>query len=50
MTEKCSYRQYPRELKEEAAALITDQGSSSQKAVDPLGIRSNLEHGTEKNE
>ena len=37
-----SYRQYPREFKEEAVALITDQGCSVQKAVDSLGIRSNI--------
>ena len=42
MTEKRSYRQYPREFKEEAVALITDQGYSVQKAADSLGIRSNL--------
>ena len=42
MTEKRSYRQYPREFKEEAVVLITDQGCSVQKAADSLGIRSNL--------
>lgn len=42
MTEKRSYKQYPREFKEEAVALITDQGYSVQKAADSLGIRSNL--------
>ncbi len=42
MTEKRTYRQYPREFKEEAVALITDQGYSVQKAADSLGIRSNL--------
>ena len=42
MTEKRAYRQYPREFKEEAVALITDQGYSVQKAADSLGIRSNL--------
>ena len=42
MTGKRSYRQYPREFKEEAVALITDQGYSVQKAADSLGIRSNL--------
>ena len=42
MAEKRNYRQYPREFKEEAVALITDQGYSVQKAADSLGIRSNL--------
>ena len=42
MTEKHSYREYLREFKEEAVALITDQGCSVQKAVDSLGIRSNI--------
>ena len=42
MTEKRSYRQYPREFKEEAVALVTDQGYSVPKAADSLGIRSNL--------
>ena len=37
-----SKRLYPREFKEEAVALITDQGYSVQKAADSLGIRSNL--------
>jgi len=41
MTEKSTYRQYPREFKEEAVALITDQGYSVQKAADSLSIRSN---------
>ena len=42
MTEKRSYRQYPREFKEEAVASITDQGYSVQKAADSPGIGSNL--------
>ena len=42
MTEKRTYSQYPREFKEEAVALITDQGYSVPKAADSLGIRSNL--------
>jgi transposase len=42
MTEKRPYRQYPREFKEEAVALISDQGYSVQKAADSLGIRSNV--------
>ena len=42
MTEKRTYSQYPRAFKEEAVALMTDQGYSVQKAADSLGIRGNL--------
>ena len=42
MREKRKYRHYPQEFKEEALALITDQRHSVQKAVDSLGIYSNL--------
>ncbi|MDB2643185.1 transposase [Luminiphilus sp.] len=41
MTERRSYLQYPREFKEEAVALITDQCYSVLKAADSLGIPSN---------
>ena len=42
MTKKRTYRQYPREFKEEAVALSTDQSYSVQKAADSLDIRSSL--------
>tara|TARA_B110000971_G_C19576407_1_gene305358 strand:- start:213 stop:527 length:315 start_codon:yes stop_codon:yes gene_type:complete len=42
MTEKRTDSQYPRAFKEEAVALMTDQGYSVQKAADSLGIRGNL--------
>ena len=42
MTGKRTDSQYPREFKEEAVALITDQGYFVQKAADSLGIRGNL--------
>ena len=42
MTEKRTDSQYPREFKEEAVALITDQGCSVQKAADSLEIRSDI--------
>ena len=42
MTEKRTDSQYPRAFKEEAVALMTDQGDSVQKAADSLGIRGNL--------
>lgn len=42
MTEKRIYKQYPQSFKEEAIALVTEQGYSVQKAADSLGIRSSL--------
>jgi len=42
MTEKRIYKQYPQSFKEEAVALITEQGYSVQNAADSLGIRSSL--------
>ena len=42
MTEERTDSQYPRAFKEEAVTLMTDQGYSVQRAVDSLGIRSNL--------
>ena len=42
MSKKRSYKQYPREFKEEAVALVTEQGYSVPKAAESLGINSNL--------
>lgn len=42
MTTKRQYRSYSNEFKEEALALISDQGYSAQEAADALGIRANL--------
>lgn len=42
MTEKRTYKQYPQSFKEEAVALVTEQGYSVQQAADSLGIRSNM--------
>ena len=42
MTTKRQYRSYSNEFKEEALALISDQGYSVQEAADALGIRANL--------
>jgi len=44
MKTKRTYKTYPREFKEEAVALVTEQGYSIQKAADSLGIRSNMLH------
>ncbi|NOR70623.1 MAG: transposase [Methylomarinum sp.] len=45
MTTKRQYRSYSNEFKEEALALINDQGYSVQEAADALGIRANLLYG-----
>lgn len=42
MTTKRTDKSYPGEFKEEAVALINEQGYSIQKAADSLGIRSNM--------
>ena len=42
MSQKRSYKQYPREYKEEAVALVTEQGYSVPKAAESLGINPNM--------
>jgi transposase len=42
MTQKRSYKQYPKEFKEEAVALITEQGYTVGKAVESLGVATNM--------
>ncbi|ALB23185.1 Transposase [Piscirickettsia salmonis] len=42
MKQKKQSKNYPKEFKEEAVALVTEQGYSVQKAADSLGIRANL--------
>lgn len=42
MIQKRSYKQYPREYKEEAVALVTEQGYSVPKAAESLGINPNM--------
>ena len=44
MSQKRSYKQYPREYKEEAVALVTEQGYSVPKAAESLGINPNMLH------
>jgi len=41
MGQKRSYKQYPKELKEEAVVLVLDQGYSVPEAAKSLGIASN---------
>jgi len=42
MTQKRSYKQYPKEFKEEAVALVTDQGYTVPKAAEALGVATNI--------
>lgn len=42
MSKKRSYKTYPKEFKEEAVALVTDQGYSVPEAAKSLGIGTNL--------
>lgn len=42
MSQKKSYKQYPREYKEEAVALVIEQGYSVAKAAESLGINPNM--------
>ena len=42
MSQKRSYKQYPPEFKEEAVALVTEQGYSVPEAANSLGIATNL--------
>jgi transposase len=42
MGQKRSYKQYPKEFKEEAVALVKEQGYSVPKAAESLGIATNM--------
>lgn len=42
MSQKRSYKQYPKEFKEEAVALVRDQGYSVPEAAKSLGIAPNM--------
>jgi len=42
MGQKRSYKQYPKEFKEEAVALVRDQGYSVPETAKSLGVASNL--------
>jgi len=44
MTTKRTYKQYPKEFKEEAVALILEQGYTVPEAAESLGINPNLLH------
>jgi transposase len=42
MGQKRSYKQYPKEFKEEAVALVRDQGYTVPEAAKSLGVANNL--------
>jgi transposase len=42
MSQKRSYKQYPKEFKEEAVALVRDRGCSVAEAAKSLGVATNL--------
>ena len=42
MSQKRQYKQYPKEFKEEAVALVNEQGYSALEAAKSLGINPNL--------
>jgi len=42
MSQKRSFKQYPKEFKEEAVALILEQGYSVPEAAKSLGIATNI--------
>jgi transposase len=42
MTQKRSYKQYPKEFKDEAVALVLEQGYSVPEAAKSLGIAANM--------
>ena len=42
MTQKRSDKQYPKEFKEEAVALVTEQGYTVPKAAEALGVAANM--------
>jgi transposase len=49
MTQKRSYKQYPKEFKEEAVALVTEQGYTVPKAAEALGVATNMLYCWKKN-
>jgi transposase len=42
MGQKRSYKQYPKELKEEAVALVREQGCSVSEAAKSLGVATHI--------
>ena len=48
MTQKRSYKKYPPEFKEEAVALVTEQGYTVPKAAEALGVTAKMLYGWRK--
>ena len=48
MTQKRSYKKYPPEFKEEAVALVTEQGYTVSKAAEALGVTTKMLYGWRK--
>ena len=48
MIQKRSYKKYPPEFKEEAVALVTEQGYTVTKAAQSLGITTKMLYGWKK--
>ncbi|QHS30725.1 transposase (plasmid) [Piscirickettsia salmonis] len=42
MKDKKQYKRYSTAFKEEAVALVTEQGYSAQQAADAVGVRTNM--------
>jgi len=42
MTQKRSYKRYPKEFKEEVVSLVLDQGYSVAKAAESVGVKASL--------
>jgi transposase len=49
MTQKRCYKQYLREFKEEAVALITEQGYNVAKAAEAWGVATNMRYFWKEN-
>ena len=49
MTQKSSYKKYPPEFKEEAVALVTEQGYTVPKAAEALGVTAKMLYSWRKN-
>ena len=48
MTQKRCYKKYPPEFKEEAVALVTEQGYTVPKAAEILGVTAKMLYGWKK--
>jgi transposase len=49
ITQKSSYKQYPKAFREAAVALITEQGYTVAKAAEALGVATNMRYRWKEN-